>query len=79
MVGLRESAVRIVNLPELIYIVVMIIICLCLSALRVNIDIIIDINGAVLGFCFVYFLPSFLHIKCLYFAKGKRILLDFPN
>ncbi len=49
-------------------------ICLFIGIFNVNIDIIIDINGAVLGFCFVYFLPSLLHIKCLYFAKGKRLL-----
>lgn len=46
--------------------------CLFIGIFGVNIDIIIDINGAVLGFCFVYFLPSILHIKCLYFSKGKR-------
>ncbi len=49
-------------------------ICLLFSILKVNIDVIIDINGAVLGFCFIYLLPSILHIKCSYFPKGKREL-----
>lgn len=41
---------------------------------EVSIDIIIDINGAVLGFYFIYFLPSILHIKCSYFPKGKKVM-----
>lgn len=57
---------------EFIYIAAIIVICLLISILEVNIDIIIDINGAVLGFCFIYLLPSILHIKCIYFPKGKR-------
>lgn len=65
-----------INLPELIYTVSSIGLCLIIGILGVNIDVIIDINGAVLGFCFVYFLPSLLHIKCLYFSKGKR---KMPN
>lgn len=47
-------------------------ICLVFTIFQINIDIIIDINGAVLGFCFIYLLPSLLHIKCTYFPKGKK-------
>lgn len=28
-------------------------------------------NGSVIGFFFIYFLPSILHIRCLYFSKNK--------
>jgi len=63
-----------VNVPELVYIIVLITLCVSLTVVNVDIDVIIDINGAVLGFCFVYFLPSFLHLKCMYFPKGKRML-----
>ena len=65
-----------INIPELVYTIASIGLCLIIGILGVNIDVIIDINGAVLGFCFVYFLPSLLHIKCLYFSKGKR---KMPN
>jgi len=47
---------------------------LIFTIFQISIDIIIDINGAVLGFCFIYLLPSILHIKCTYFPKGKRLL-----
>jgi hypothetical protein len=39
--------------------------------LRISIRDIIDFNGAVVGVIFVYFIPTALHIKCLYFGKGK--------
>ena len=42
--------------------------------LQVDVDDIIDFNGAVIGFFFIYFIPASLHIKCLYFSKGKRPL-----
>jgi hypothetical protein len=77
MFGLKESEPRRINLPELIYIVLLVVVCLVLAIERVNIDVIIDINGAVLGFCFVYFLPSCLHIKCVYFSRGKRIMTAY--
>jgi hypothetical protein len=32
---------------------------------------IIDINGAVLGFIFIYLIPCCIHIKCMYFSPGK--------
>lgn len=32
---------------------------------------IVDLNGSVIGFFFIYFLPSILHIRCLYFSKNK--------
>lgn len=77
MFGIKESEPRKINLPELLYIVILVVLCLVLAIERVNIDVIIDINGAVLGFCFVYFLPSCLHIKCVYFSRGKRIMTAY--
>ena len=47
-------------------------ICFLIGLFQVNIGDIIDINGAVIGFIFIYFIPALLHIKCLYFSKGKR-------
>jgi hypothetical protein len=37
----------------------------------VKINTIVDINGSVIGFFFIYFLPAILHIRCQYFAKNK--------
>jgi hypothetical protein len=28
----------------------------------------------VIGFFFIYFLPAILHLKCVYFSKGKRAI-----
>ena len=45
-----------------------------ISVVKVKIDTIIDINGAVLGFCFIYLIPAMIHIRCAYFPKGKKLL-----
>ena len=74
MFGLKESGKKQINIAEVICITGVTAICLIISVFEISIDIIIEINGAVLGFCFIYLLPSLLHIKCAYFSKGKRLL-----
>jgi hypothetical protein len=69
--NLEESHGRRINFVEVIYVVIFIIICLGITLLKVKIGDIIDINGALIGFFFIYFLPALLHIKCMYFSKGK--------
>lgn len=51
-------------------------ICFLVGFFRIDIDDIININGAVIGFFFIYLIPAVLHIKCLYFSKGKQPLLE---
>ena len=46
---------------------------------QVDIGDIIDINGSVIGFLFIYFIPALIHVKCLYFSKGKRPLPQSEN
>jgi hypothetical protein len=79
MLCLKESGKRQINIWEGISFVLIIGICLTFSVFQINIDIIININGAILGFCFIYLLPSLLHIKCAYFPKGKRKLTLLPE
>ena len=47
-------------------------ICLIIGVFKVSITDIININGSVIGFLFIYFMPALLHVKCMYFSKGKR-------
>lgn len=56
---------------ELLYIALSIGVCLAITLLKISIRDIIDFNGAVAGCIFVYFIPAALHLKCLYFSKGK--------
>ena len=44
-----------------------------------TIDEIVDLNGSVIGFFFIYFLPSILHIRCLYFSKNKISSADLAK
>ena len=72
---LKETGARQINIKELIFIISLVGICFFLvSIVKIKIDTIIDINGAVLGFCFIYLIPSLLHIRCVYFSKGKKLL-----
>ena len=41
---------------------------------QVDVNYLIDINGAVIAFFFLYLIPAVLHIKCLYFSRGKKSL-----
>lgn len=47
-------------------------VCFIIGYFKINVNDIISINGAVIGFFFIYFLPAILHLKCVYFSKGKR-------
>jgi hypothetical protein len=71
VIGVKESHVGHVNSAEVIYIAAAVGVCFLMGLLNVSITDIIDINGAVIGFFFIYFLPAMLHIKCMYFSKGK--------
>ena len=68
---LEESPRGKVNIYEVVYITLVVALSFVVGILQVDISDIIDINGAVIGFFFIYLIPVVLHIKCLYFAKGK--------
>jgi hypothetical protein len=42
-----------------------------IALLKLSIRDIIDLNGALVGCLFVYMIPAALHIRCLYYGKGK--------
>lgn len=44
---------------------------------NVSINTLIQINGAVVGFFFIYLLPAVMHLKCLYWKSfGKDFLFE---
>lgn len=55
-----------ISIYEVVYIVLLMSVCVLVGLLKVEIGDIIEINGAVVGFFFIYFLPALTHIKCLY-------------
>lgn len=58
------------NVPELIFVMVLICITVGIYFGNVGIQILIEINGAIIGFFFIYLLPAVMHFKCLYFPKS---------
>jgi hypothetical protein len=69
VLGLAETPKGKINLMELGYMVAVVGICLLICVLQVSIRDIIDVNGAVIGFFFIYAIPALLHLKCVYFLK----------
>lgn len=60
------------SIPEIVYFIFVIGVCFIIGYFKINVNDIISINGAVIGFFFIYFLPAILHLKCVYFSKGKK-------
>ena len=53
-----------INLPEVVYITVIVAVCLLTNIAHFKINTLVDFNGAVVGFCFLYLFPVMVHIKC---------------
>ena len=68
---IKETIKGKISVWEVGYAAVFVAVCLLIRLLKVKIDTIVDINGSVIGFFFIYFLPTILHIRCQYFAKNK--------
>ena len=69
----KESEVGSINRQEVVYIIVILFICLGISLLRISLRQIIELNGAVLGFFFIYFIPVAIHFKCTYMKKDRAL------
>ena len=67
MIGAHTTLLR-----EVVFLSAVVVICTLLNISQLDIQVIIDLNGAVLSFCFIYLIPILLQVKCMYFAKGKR-------
>ena len=73
MFSLQESKQgQILKIQEAFLAFFVIAICFTVYMVGVSIDNLIEINGAVIGFFFIYFLPALLHMKCLYFCTGNK-------
>lgn len=57
---------------EIIYTICLIAICLIVSLTKMEIGDIIEVNGAVVGFFIIYFLPLITHIQCIYWSPLIR-------
>ena len=68
---LPETATRRINVHEIIYVSIVIGASFVIRVVGVPLKDIIDFNGAVVGFFFIYFIPAALHVKCMYFSKDK--------
>ena len=58
-------------MKEILYVGVNIGICLLFKLIGINVDILVELNGSVLGFLFAYLIPVSIHIKCKYFTKAE--------
>lgn len=74
--GVKETKEKeIFNVAETGFIVIVLALTIGVYFAGVSIDSLIEINGAVIGFFFIYFIPAAMHFKCLYIPT-KRPLLE---
>ena len=52
------------------YVGITIFVSLIIKLTNLSADIIIELNGSIISFIFVYFIPIGLHIKCVYFPNA---------
>jgi hypothetical protein len=48
-------------------------ICFGISVLKIGLDTIIDVNGSVIGFFFIYLIPVAIHFRCKYMKQDKLL------
>ena len=61
------------KISEGVFVVVIVGISALVFFLNVTIGVLIEINGAIIGFFFIYLLPAVMHAKCLYFSSQPGI------
>jgi hypothetical protein len=62
-----------------LFIVILIGVTVVVNLTGLSIDVIIELNGGVVGFFYVYLLPAGLHFKCLYYNNNDKIILPLMN
>ena len=60
------------NIPEIILVICVVGVSMGVFFGNVSIESLIEINGAIIGFFFIYLLPAMMHAKCLYFTCWKN-------
>lgn len=63
------------KIPEFIFVFLIIALTLVIFFTAVPISVLIEINGAVVGFFFIYFIPAAMHFKCVYIDKKYDIMI----
>lgn len=61
---------------EALYIFLVVLLAYVVYLTDVHVDTMIEINGAVLGYCNSLLLPIFLHLKCIYYNKTSGTIND---
>jgi hypothetical protein len=62
---------------ELFFIITFIAMTVGFNLTHLSIDVLIQLNGGVVGFFFVYFLPAALHFKCLYLRNDSQTNIPY--
>ena len=61
-----------ISVNETIYVSVTILLGLVIKLTDISVDVIIEINGGIISFFFIYVVPIGLHLKCRYFSGAKH-------
>ena len=54
------------------YVGVTILVCLVIKLTSLSAEVLIELNGSIISFIFVYIIPIGLHVKCVYLTKDHE-------
>ena len=57
---------------EVIYVGATILVCLVIRLTNVSAEILIELNGSIVSFFFIYVIPISIHLKCVYFSSSEE-------
>lgn len=57
-----------ITVSEIVVYVGTFVICYILNKFEINTELIIKLNGSVIGFFYLFLIPIVIHIKCVYFS-----------
>ena len=61
-----------VTFKEVLYVGATILISLIIRLTKIRAEILIELNGSIVSFFFIYVIPIGLHLKCVYFSTPEE-------
>lgn len=67
----KQEVNKKISLKEIIYIIIFILVSYGVYASGVHLQVLISINGAVVGYTYVIVIPIWIHLKCVWYDKSS--------
>jgi hypothetical protein len=68
-----------ISWKEAIYIFIVVIISYLVYITGINLEVMITLNGAVVGFTYIIAIPVWIHFKCVFYDRSSGYIEDDPE